>query len=74
MFLISLPEAAYAKIGEDRVAHWFPPNGMWFKFQILEFPDDTSLENLKSNLLVSETLVYLTKEEIANYAKKYGRG
>lgn len=74
MFLISLPEVAYAKVGDERIAQWFPPKGMWFKFQVLEFSGEMTLEELKGKLLVSDSPVYLTKEEIAHYKKKYGHG
>jgi hypothetical protein len=71
MWLVALPEVAYCKSTEDVLARWFPPKGTWFKFAIEEFEDGTSFEEMKSKLLISDQLVYLTKEEIKYYKEKY---
>lgn len=72
MYLISLPEVSYVKSDAGLLGRWFPPAGMWFKYQVLEVEDDVSLDSLKSKLLVSDKPVYLTVEEIARYKEKYG--
>lgn len=74
MFLVSLPEVAYAKVGEEMVARWFPPKGMWFKFGVMEIEGEMSLEDLKGHLLVSDAPVQLTREEVRANKEKYGGG
>jgi hypothetical protein len=73
-YLVALPEVAYVKSGGDVIGRWFPPKGMWFKFQALEFDAGVGLEEMKAKLLVSDAPVYLTKEEVSFYKKKYGTG
>jgi hypothetical protein len=74
VYLVSLPEVSYVKSdGEDILARWYPPKNMFFKFQVVEFEEGVTLEEMKSKLLVSESLVPLTPKEIAYYKKKYGQ-
>jgi hypothetical protein len=74
IYLTSIPEVAYAKVNGEIVAKWFPPKGMFFKFQVLELEGEMTIEELKGKLLVSEKPVYLTKEEILENRKKYRQG
>lgn len=71
MYLISLPEVAYSKSGDQLLERWFPPTGMFFKFNVLELPDGTTADELKSKLQISEAPVRLTKEEITHFKRKY---
>ena len=71
LFCISLPEVSYIRSSEDVLARWFPPKNCFFKFQILEYADGTSFEEIRKDLLISNEVVYLTKDEIKYYKEKY---
>lgn len=71
MYLVSLPEIAYIQKDGQVLDRWCPPDKFFFKYSVHELKDNTSMEEIKNKLLVSNSPVYLDKDEIAYYKKKY---
>ena len=71
MYLISQPEIAYLKNDDQVLESWTPPNGFFFKYSVHELKRDFSTDEVKELLVVSEKPVYLDKEEINHYKRKY---
>jgi hypothetical protein len=73
MYLVSQPEIAYVKSDTqpDILVRWFPPAGMFYKYSVVEFSDGTPNEKIKEKLIVSDTPVQLTREEIHYYKNRY---